>query len=170
MTNTTARQDALAEESAQCLSWSIKASFLQYLDTIEDFSIDARDGARHDTGSRSFLFPLTAREALLQGGVRLKFGGQVRLKAHGGMLLLILMDPWLELSAAGTELSVVDLMSWPDTTRRELIGWSAERPLAAGRELVEVPLQLADSGVEMFNGVYPAGTDLAPARFSTLWP
>jgi hypothetical protein len=146
------------------LAWGIKPSFLSYLDGLGDSAIMTDGGVRRDESGEDFVFPFTGREELPGGGVRLEFGGDLRLKAHGGMLLVIFMNPSLTLTSEGAELSVVDLMAWPDTSRRETIAVSAGEPNNLENGTLEVPLQLAANGVETFNNVYPAGTTLAPAR------
>jgi hypothetical protein len=86
------------------------------------------------------------------------------MRAHHGMLLVILMDPWLTETEDGIELSVVDLTAWPDTSRRQVLGRGPAVPgLLAGEGPVSVPLELAAESVELFNDVYPAGTPLATA-------
>lgn len=146
------------------LAWGIKPSFLSYLEGLDDFVTVTDDGVYRDESSGAFIFPFASYAELPGGGVRFEFKGDLRLKAHGGMLLVILMNPWLTMTDEGAELSVVDLMAWPDTSRRETIGVPAGKPEKLGDGVLEVPLQLAASGVEMFNNVYPAGTDLSPAR------
>jgi hypothetical protein len=146
------------------LGWGIKPSFLSYLDGLGDSVTVTNDGVSRDESSGAFIFPFDAYTELPGGGFRLEFRGDLRLKAHGGMLLVILMNPWLTMTHEGAELSVVDLMAWPDTSRRETIGVSAGNPEEHGNGVLEVPLQLTANGVEMFNNVYPAGTDLSPAR------
>ncbi|MFH5824556.1 HtaA domain-containing protein [Georgenia sp. AZ-5] len=146
------------------LAWGIKPSFLSYLDGLGDSRIVTNGGVHPGEPGDAYVFPFVARTELSGGGVRLEFGGDLRLTAHGGMLLVIFMNPWLTMTPEGAELSVVDLMAWPDTSQRETIGISAGDHQESGNGVLEVPLKLAASGVETFNNVYPAGTELAPAR------
>jgi Htaa len=146
------------------LEWGIKSSFLSYLDGLGDSVTVTNDGVRRDVSCDTFIFPFDAYTELPGGGFRLEFRGDLRLKAHGGMLLVILMNPWLTMTHEGAELSVVDLMAWPDASRRETIGVSTGNPEERGSGVLEVPLQLTANGVDLFNNVYPAGTDLSPAR------
>lgn len=142
------------------LFWGIKPSFLRYVKSLPDCLITTQDGARQDSRTGEFIFPLSERKELTNGGYSLEFSGDVRIKAHGGMLLLIFMNPWLTLTDAGTELSVIDLMHWPDTSKREIIGRSLE---STGTEF---SMRLAEQALETFNNVYPAGEPLAPARIA----
>lgn len=153
-----------ATRKLEHLDWGIKPSFLSYLQGLEDLHVTTNDGARVSELGESFIFPLAARRELSDGGIRLEFNGDLRLKAHGGMLLVILMNPWLTITPDGVELSVVDLMAWPDTSRRESIAISDEGYRYAGNGDLDIPLRLTANGVETFNNVYPEGTVLAPAR------
>lgn len=150
------------------LAWGIKPSFLSYLQGLEDLLVMANDGATASEHGDVFNFPFAARTDLPEGGMRLEFTGDLRLKAHGGMLLVIFMNPWLTLAPEGAELSIVDLMAWPDTSRRETIAVSSEGYSYAGNGDIEVPLQLTANGVETFNNVYPQGSMLAPARVQNI--
>lgn len=141
------------------LAWGIKKSFLGYLESLPDCVFAENDGASRDPHTGLFQFPFHRRVELDEGGYRLEFSGDIRIKAHGGMLLVILMNPWLKISERGVELSVVDLMHWPDTSQRELIGHS---PLMEAPGDAEFPLVLAESAVETFNNVYQPGEPLDP--------
>lgn len=140
------------------LSWGIKRSFLGYLESLPDCIIATNDGAYREESSGTFVFPYVGRTELGGGHHRLEFKGDVRIRAHGGMLLVIFMDPWLTFTDGRVELSVVDLMHWPDTSRREVLGVS---DLVQGAEF---PLILAESALETFNNVYPAGVPLDPVK------
>ncbi|MCS5478136.1 HtaA domain-containing protein [Corynebacterium sp. YIM 101645] len=139
------------------LSWGIKRSFLGYLESLPDCLITTEGGADRDEASGAFRFQYARKTELDGGGHRLEFNGDVRIRAHGGMLLVIFMNPWLSFTGSRVELSVVDLMHWPDTSRREILG------ISENTDGTEFPLNLAESALETFNGVYPAGEPLDPA-------
>lgn len=148
------------------LSWGIKRSFLRYLESLPDCAIATNDGATRDGESGEFCFPFMAKTELDENSYRLEFSGDARIKAHGGMLLVIFMNPWLTFTESSVEFSVVDLMAWPDTSQREVLGVS---PLGASTEpeasvATEFPLRLAESAVETFNNVYQAGEPLEPVK------
>ncbi|OAV51044.1 HtaA domain-containing protein [Enteractinococcus helveticum] len=142
------------------LLWGIKRSFLGYLERLPDCMIATNEGVRRDSETGDFIFPLEERQELASGGYRWKFGGDLRIQAHGGMLLVIFMNPWLTVTDTGTELCVIDPMHWPDTSQREVLGVSQE---TSGSEF---PLVLAEEALETFNNVYPAGESLAPVRLA----
>lgn len=151
------------EKMSGHLAWGVKTSFLAYLQGLEDLQITTNDGVRVNETGDLFTFPFAASTELSDGRRRLEFDGDLRLKAHGGMLLVIFMKPWLEITPDGAELSVVDLMAWPDTSRREVIAVSTEEYRFAESSDFEIPMQLTAAGVETFNNVYPPGAALAPA-------
>ncbi|RSZ63828.1 hypothetical protein EAH68_06220 [Corynebacterium hylobatis] len=140
------------------LAWGIKHSFLGYLESLPDCMITTEDGASRDEATGAFVFPSARRIELDGNGYRLEFKGDVRIKAHGGMLLVIFMHPWLTFLDGRVELSVVDLMHWPDTSRREVLG------ISDTTHGTEFPLRLAESALETFNGVYQAGEPLDPVK------
>lgn len=144
------------------LSWGIKRSFLGYLEGLPDCMIATNDGASRNGSSGEFRFPFARRTELSGGDHRLEFEGDVRIKAHGGMLLVIFMRPWLTFTDGRVELSVVDLMYWPDTSRREILGTSETT------QGTQFPLTLADTALETFNNVYQAGEPLDPVRLVEL--
>jgi hypothetical protein len=145
--------------------WRVKESFVDYLRSLPDGHIVPFGGAE-ECGSgdaAEWRFPYRGQRRL-PAGLQIEFGGELRMRAHHGMLLVILMDPWLTETEDGIELSVVDLTAWPDTSRRQVLGRGPAVPgLLAGEGPVSVPLELAAESVELFNDVYPAGTPLATA-------
>lgn len=149
--------------------WEVKPSFISYIRSLEDGEIVPSDGAEPaaapDVGWR---FPFVRERQ--EGPARtLEFRGQLRISAHGGMLLLILMDPWLTFTGDKMVLSVVDLMRWPDRSVRQALGIGpTPAKTVPGSGLPDIRLQLAAGAEELFNGVYPAGTDLAPAFLRTM--
>lgn len=147
------------------LSWGIRTSFMRYLHAIEDFKMGAADGASINDSADEFSFPGSTQTELANGGVRLEFSGELRLQAHGGMLQVILMNPWLSFTPNGVELSVVDLMAWPDTSRRETIAVSPAE-VAAVPLPREIELVLTATGAETFNNVYLEGTPMLPAKLT----
>jgi hypothetical protein len=148
------------------LQWRVKESFVEYIRSLPDGHIVPFGGAeecRSEGGAAEWRFPYRGHQRL-RAGLQIEFGGELRMRAHHGMLLVILMDPWLTETESGIELSVVDLTAWPDTSRRQVLGRGpAVNGLLTGEGPISVPLELAAESVELFNGVYPAGTPLATA-------
>jgi len=153
--------------SSHDLVWGVKDSFVEYISSLPDGVIAPFGGAEEypQAGHKEWLFPFTRQET--EGGsVRIEFGGELRIRGHHGMLLVILMTPWLTFSGDEAALSVVDVAAWPDMTQRQVIArgpvtWGSD---TTGNADVQVSLSLSDEAVELFNEVYTPGTSLAPAR------
>ncbi|MEV7646857.1 HtaA domain-containing protein [Arthrobacter sp. NPDC089319] len=148
------------------LVWSVKDTFIRYIGSLPDGTLTPLNGAEpfSTAGGPEWRFPYVGQSAD-DDELTLRYQGELRISGHNGMLLVILMDPWLTFTATETQLSVVELMSWPDTSVREVI---ATGPAcsdgymdAAGQGF---PLGLTATAVELFNNVYAAGTPLGPAR------
>ena len=100
------------------LSWGVKQSFRGYVEAAGGTVATTRGAERAPDGG--FLFPEGPGSTLAQGADgRLRgagrFQGEVSFSAHGGMLSVVLVDPWIEASEAGLILSVADS---PAATRR----------------------------------------------------
>lgn len=72
------------------LEWGIKQSLVRYIASMADGSIVASDPAT--VTECGFRFPATPP---LQANGTLHFAGSVTLTAHGGMLRLVVAEPWL---------------------------------------------------------------------------
>ena len=151
------------DQETKSLRWGIKDSFIAYLDSLPDASFRVEGGARETVidGRREWVFPFVDSE---EGPsfTQLNFAGELRISAHGGALLVVLMRPGLRLMPDRAELSFVDLMRWPDTSQRELVGEGAGVDPSTDAHDVSVPLRLTVNAAEIFNGIYPAGTAMAP--------
>jgi hypothetical protein len=151
------------------LSWGVKGSFTRYVDSMPDGRYGAGRGAT-ETGGGIFFFELddasgydpTAREGIV------KYRGDVRYKAHGGMLFVMVVDPWLEFHGDAAWLTVVDAERWPDHDHRITLATlrpdeQGSRGLPTGWRCFEA--RLSPKGVEVFNEVYPVGEVLEPVRY-----
>lgn len=157
--------NAANQEGAWDLHWSIKDSFLNYFHALPDGKIELFHEASLEEQTGCLVFPFAGQQTTSEGATtRIEFSGDVRLQAHGGMLLVILMKPWIEISGNNIALSIVDLMAWPDTSRREVIGTSTDKIIEVSNSVFEIPVELTENAVEIFNNVYPAGTAMAPLR------
>jgi hypothetical protein len=91
------------------LSWGVKQSFRSYVDAAGGTVTVGGGAERAPDGV--FLFPQSAESTLARGpdgalqGVG-RFEGEVSFNAHGGMLNVVLTDPWVEATDAGLVLSV----------------------------------------------------------------
>ena len=153
--------------SGHDLVWGVKDTFVGYISSLSDGVIAPFGGAEEylPAGGNEWLFPFTRQEA--EGSsLRVEFGGELRIRGHHGMLLVILMTPWLTFSGDEAALSVVDVAAWPDMTQRQVIarGPVSRESDTTGNAGAKISLSLTDDAVELFNEVYAPGTALAPAR------
>jgi hypothetical protein len=153
--------------SSHDLVWGVKDTFIEYVSSLSDGVISPFGGAEEfpQAGHNEWVFPFTRQEAD-DSTLRVEFGGELRFRGHHGMLLVILMTPWLTFSGDEATLSVVDVAAWPDMTQRQVIArghvsWGSD---TTGNTDVSVTLSLTEDAVELFNEVYAPGTALAPAR------
>lgn len=72
------------------LEWGIKQSLVRYVAGMADGALAAGGPATAVGGG--FQFPAAARP---QADGTLRFAGSVTLTAHGGMLRLVVAEPWL---------------------------------------------------------------------------
>jgi hypothetical protein len=162
-----------ANESADRpgLSWGVKGSFTRYIDSMPDGRRGAGYGAT-EAGHGVYFFELddaSGYDPSTPEGI-VKYRGDLRYKGHGGMLFVMIVDPWIEFRQAGAVLTTIDADHWPNRERRiELaklvpVG-SGEGSLPRGWEQWEA--QLTPAGAEVFNGVYAVGELLEPVRFCT---
>lgn len=79
------------------LEWGIKQSLVTYVIGMEDGSAAVSPPARVIRDGFRFprLEPDPAAGAAALGDGVLRFSGSVRLSGHGGMLQLVVEDPWL---------------------------------------------------------------------------
>ncbi|ASR35584.1 hypothetical protein BAY61_11905 [Prauserella marina] len=137
------------DEYGTGLTWGLKRSFISYVSRLPDLRHAAVDGA-------SIVRPslLHFEFAEYANGVA-KFKGDVRIAGHGNLLYVMITDPWVEFTAEGGVLSVIDIQYWPDRDRR--------LPLATLRGgAPELRAFLTEEGRAVFGDQYPAGIELDP--------
>lgn len=145
--------------------WSIKQSFLTYLSGLADSSQSVSAGAeRLDIGA--YRFPLIHGSDYDAGsglGV-LRFGGDVRLGAHGGAMLVMIAAPWVVFcaSAAGVaaSLSAYTVIDVSPPRRVDIADRGTVDVREDGTLLRVSGLVLTEAGRELFGGVYPPGTEV----------
>lgn len=148
---------------ATTLTWGLKQSFRNYV-AMSGGLIEATGGAEL---TEDGVFAFTAAP---DGGLsldadgkpqgRAAFVGEARFEGHGGMLSVRLVDPIVEIGAAGATLSIADS---PARTHRLVV---AHLDMAAmthgdGGEIV-IPALLAMDGIHLLDGHYPLRTPLDP--------
>lgn len=155
-------------EARPGMSWGVKSTFTRYVSTVTDGRYGAGGGAT-EVVDGTFFFELedaTGYDPVRQEGV-VKYRGDIRYKAHGGVLFVMLVDPWLELRDGVGELSVVDAEHWPSRDRRLSLATlraHGDKGLPTGWARLEA--RLTPAGAAIFNDVYSVGELLEPVRFS----
>lgn len=151
------------------MSWGIKQSFTRYVEAMPDGRRGAGSGAT-EMPDGTFFFEL-ADASSFDPKARLgtlKYQGDVRYKAHQGMLFVMVVDPWLEFKDDKVELSIVDAQRWPDREYRMVLATLEMSDVAGGLppgwERMEA--YLTQEGVDLFNNVYALREPLGPVRFS----
>lgn len=137
------------------LRWGVKQSFRAYVEAMGGaISADA-GAARADDGGFVFAAAedsdLVADDGGLSGTGR--FRGRVAFSAHGGMLSVTLVDPWVEAAADGWVLSIAET-----ATRRTAI---AKLGVLEGGAMGAVTTL---DGMMILGDHYPPGTALDEVR------
>jgi hypothetical protein len=151
------------------LSWGVKASFTRYVDSMPDGRRGAGYGATETDGGIFFFELDDASEYDVDTGRGVvKYRGDVRYKAHGGMLFVMVVDPWLEFQGDSASLTVIDAERWPERNQR--ITLATLLPDEQGSECLpsgwaSLEARLSPQGVHVFNDVYSVGELLEPVRY-----
>jgi hypothetical protein len=145
------------------LSWGIKRSFIDYINSLPDGSVSATDGA---TVAESFLFcfsPESSDYDVARGTGVLRFRGDVRLAGHHGMLLVRLLDPWITFTSGSGVLSISN-GDGGGQDRTVVAFLSPSKPRHADGSLVweQVDVVISPEGSELFDGQYAAGQPMDP--------
>ncbi len=144
------------------LSWGVKQSFRSYMDAAGGTVAVAGGAERAPDGG--FLFPGAPESTLAVGpdgsltGVG-RFQGEVRFTAHGGMLSVVLTDPWVEATDAGLVLSVAE-----SAARRVAFARLDAAAMTAEGDATALPAAITLDGMFILGDHYPPGTALDPVR------
>jgi hypothetical protein len=129
--------------------WPVKSSFRSYVEGIGGRALCA-DGCREDADG--FVFPAVGSSSPAES----RFEGSVSFSAHGGLLGVVVRDPWLVHSSSETLLTVAD-----SAGGRLLL---ARGPaIVPGVDTIE-PVRLAADAAVLFDFTYPPETALDPVR------
>ncbi|CUR55569.1 conserved hypothetical protein [metagenome] len=141
------------------LTWTVKASFRAYVERLADGSVVVSDGAQVavDGGWTFGADPTVSAPVGVDGF--LAFHGEVRFQAHGGLLVVRILDPWLTVVGERGELTIST-----GSGRAALVSLDiAQVDSPAGTATwAATDVRLTPDGVELFNGVYQAGEPFEP--------
>lgn len=151
------------------LSWGVKRSFARYIDAMPDGRRGAGHGAT-ETEHGLYFFELDDASDYdpVSGEGVIKYRGDVRYAGHGGMLFVMIVDPWIEFTGSAAVLSVLDAEHWPRREHRIQLATLALEETAS-QQLPEgwahLTARLTPQGSAVFNDVYPVGEILEPVRY-----
>jgi hypothetical protein len=156
------------------LIWGVKESFRAYV-TASGGTVDVTEPAQLDPAG--FRFPLAESsvgdvfwaEGKLPARGELRYTGEVRFQAHGGMLVVVIIDPSVVFEPGEATLTVVDTDYLPDRSKRlkmALLDTEAIR-IEPGSTGIEAPAALTEEGSRLLGDVYPAQTALDPLIIET---
>ena len=144
------------------LSWGVKQSFRGYMDAAG--GTVAVSGGAERAADGGFLFPQGPESTLARdaegrlAGVG-RFQGEVSFQAHGGMLNVVLTDPWVEATEAGLVLSVA-----AGATRRVVFAKLDAAAMTTEGDASVIPAAITLDGMFILGDHYPPGTALDPVR------
>jgi hypothetical protein len=147
------------------LVWGVKQSFRNYVEATGGTIEAAGEAERLEDGVFAFAPAPDAASALDSGGRptgTVKFQGEVRFQAHGGMLSVFLADPSIELDAEGAVLMVADAPSRKFRIPIARLDLSAAEPLVEGG--LSIPSAVTIEGMQLLGDHYPPRTPLDPVR------
>jgi hypothetical protein len=146
------------------LSWGVKQSFRSYVEAAGGTVAVAGGAARTTDGA--FVFPEGAQSTLARDvGGRLtgvgRFEGQVSFNAHGGMLNVVLTDPWVEAAEGGLVLTVAQ-----GGGRRVVFAKLDAEGMTTAGDAAVIPAAITLDGMFVLGDHYPPGTALDPVRLA----
>jgi hypothetical protein len=137
------------------LLWPVKSSLLRYVSALPDGALSVEDGAEADPEAGVFAFPGDPEDP---SGRR--FRGDLRLRAHGGMLFVRVARPALETVDGGGLALTVLAPGEGETEERLVLAHLAERARTDGAVLYDA--RLSEPGAALFGGYYRPGEELDP--------
>ena len=144
------------------LGWGVKQSLRSYVE-MNGGAFTAEDGASRGPDGAFAFEAATDSDLAVDSGAPTgtgRFRGRIGLQAHGGMLSITLIDPWIETDASGLVLSIAER-----PTRRTAI---ARLDLAAATTepdgTLAIPTATTLDGMMILGDHYPPGTALDPVR------
>ena len=146
------------------LNWGVKQSFRSYVE-MSGGEIAVGAGAQR-TPDGAFAFEAAPDSALeIDGGALAgtgRFRGEVSFQAHGGMLSVKLIDPWLEPTADGLVLTIAETPTRRTAIARLNLGAQTTEPDGT----VAIPAVTTMDGMMILGDHYPPGTALDPVRLA----
>jgi len=147
------------------LTWGLKQSFRAYVEAAGGVIEPGAGAGRTPDGTFVFAgVPDAGLELDADGkphGLG-KYAGEVRFDAHGGMLAVLLADPWLEIGPSTASLTVAE--SAARDRRVELALLDLAAATAGDEGEIVIPTKLAKDGWRILGDHYLPMTPLDPLR------
>jgi hypothetical protein len=137
--------------------WPVKCSLLRYISALPDGALSVEDGVEADAETGVFVFPSDPADS---SGRR--FRGDLRMRAHGGMLFVRIARPAVETVDGGGLTLTVLAPGEGETEDRLLLAHLTER--ARTHRAVLYDARLSESGAALFGGYYRPGEELDPVE------
>jgi hypothetical protein len=149
------------------LVWGIRESLLNYIGLLPDGDVTLSEGSRGDARGP---FSFTSDEIVYDqstGEGTMKFGGRVAIEGHGGLLSVVLENPWVELASGegllstvvgGSRTAVARFLPGTPATEADSLEWAA------------CPAYLTRTGVRWLGDQYVEGEEIAPIRILVRQP
>lgn len=137
--------------------WPVKSSLLRYISALPDGALSVEDGAEANPGTGVFVFPGDPADS---SGRR--FRGDLRLRAHGGMLFVRIARPAVEIVDGGGVTLTVLAPGEGETEGRLALAHLTERA-RTGRAVL-YGARLSEPGATLFGGYYRPGEELDPVE------
>lgn len=148
------------------LSWGVKQSFRTYVEAAGG-QIETGEGAGRDADG-AFTFAAAPGEGLKPGADGKpeghgRFLGEVRMKAHGGMLSVSLADPDIEIGPAKAAVTVMD-RGLRTPRRVEFAALDLTQMTIGDDGEIVIPAALSMDGCQILGDHYPPRTAIDPVR------
>ncbi|MET3923496.1 HtaA domain-containing protein [Arthrobacter sp. UYEF20] len=145
------------------LSWGIKRSFIDYINSLPDGAVSAVNGAAIDEAGLFRFAPDAADYDAVRGTGILRFRGDVRLAGHHGMMFVRLLDPWIAFTGGRGILSIsTGDDGGQDRTAVAILRAGAPRDVGGSLFWEHVDVVISPEGSELFDGQYAAGQPMDP--------
>lgn len=135
------------------LKWSVKESLLQYVRALGEISYVSAVMEQDD----ELVWPLVADRQEPDGTRIAQYRGEIHLRAHEGLLDIVIADPEVRLTEAQGQLSIRTTLDGSDRIMIAHLDVVESSASAVRAEVLVTP-----SGSMVFGANYPSGTKLSP--------
>lgn len=135
------------------LSWSVKESLLQYIRALGEISYVSGLVELGD----ELVWPLASDHHDADGVRIAEFGGAIHLRAHDGLLDIVIADPEVRVNETQGQLSVRTALDAP-----ERVVIATLDGIESSASVLRAEVQVTAAGSAVFGANYPSGTRLSP--------